>query len=99
MYACMHMYIHISVCVLYICVVCMCDIVCIGIVLLCVYKCVYIVYTLAYNTGQSVFTYSNDPASAKLRYTIVYNSSRALRFQQIYIGSLNKPDGRTGICL
>ena len=37
------------------------------------------------------------PASAKLRYTIVYNSSRALRFQQIYVGSLNKPDGRTGI--
>lgn len=37
----------------------------------------------------------DNPASSKLRYTIVYNSSRALRFQQIYVGSLNKPDGRT----
>ena len=44
-----------------------------------------------------VFAHSGeDPSTAKLRYTIVYNSSRALRFQQIYVGSLNKPDGRTG---
>ena len=47
-----------------------------------------------------VFAHSGeDPSTAKLRYTIVYNSSRALRFQQIYVGSLSKPDGRTGICL
>ena len=38
-----------------------------------------------------------DAADAKLRYTIVYNSSRAVRFQQVYVGSLSKPDGRTGM--
>ncbi|XP_065915324.1 ABC transporter A family member 1-like [Dysidea avara] len=37
----------------------------------------------------------DDPGSSKLEYTIVFNSSRALRFQQVYVGSLSKPDGRT----
>ena len=31
-----------------------------------------------------------------LNYVIFYNSSRALRFQQIAFGSPNKPDGRVG---
>ena len=33
----------------------------------------------------------------KLNYTILYNSSRSLRFQQLIFGSPNKPDGRTGL--
>ena len=41
----------------------------------------------------------SNPADAKLRYTIVYNTSRAVRFQQVYFGSLNKPDGRKGSLL
>ena len=39
----------------------------------------------------------SNASDAKLRYTIVYNTSRAVRFQQVYFGSLNKPDGRTGM--
>ncbi len=38
-----------------------------------------------------------SPSSApKLEYTIAFNSSRALIFQQLVFGSPNKPDGRVG---
>ena len=43
---------------------------------------------------------SHDPSlsitAPKLNYTILYNSSRALKFQQLIFGSPDKPDGRVG---
>ena len=33
---------------------------------------------------------------SQLDYTILYNSTRALRIEQLVFGSPNKPDGRSG---
>ncbi len=45
-----------------------------------------------------VYLYSTA-SNSRLNYTILYNSSRALVFQQLFIGSPNKPDGRQGVCV
>ena len=65
----------------------------------CVCVCVCDVIVMFITSTCDLHVIYSNPAEAKLRYTIVYNSSRALRFQQIYVGSLNKPDGRTGVCI
>jgi hypothetical protein len=45
----------------------------------------------------SSFSASSSLSSApKLNYTILFNSSRSLKFQQLIFGSPNKPDGRVG---
>ncbi len=40
-------------------------------------------------------------SSPKLEYAILFNSSRALKFQQLIFGSPDKPDGRVGtyVCM
>jgi len=38
-------------------------------------------------------------SAPKLEYLILYNSSRALKFQQLIFGSPNKPDGREAVAI
>jgi hypothetical protein len=40
-----------------------------------------------------------NKSASKLNYTILYNSTRALAFEQIVLGSPNKPDGRKEIAV
>lgn len=48
-------------------------------------------------TCRSLFLFLCIFSAPKLNYTILFNSSRALKFQQLIFGSPNKPDGRVGM--